>query len=109
MTGPQTPAHATHMLVILTTKGRTLAGGSSRESRIVSAYSPVPPTPWIVLKIMSCTAVCASPEAKEKHVKMKKDIKITALRPKTSESLDTKTENAISASVYASAAQIVFL
>jgi hypothetical protein len=36
-----TPAHATHMLVMLTTKGRTLAGGSSREIRIVSAYKHV--------------------------------------------------------------------
>ena len=75
---------------------------------IVSAYNPLPPTPCKVLNIINSSAVLASPEAKEKHVNMKKEEIIIVFRPKTSESLVTNTAHAISAKVYDSAAQMVF-
>ena len=80
-TGPQTPAIATVVPNEPTTTGRNLGGEISGQITMVSEYSPAPPMPWNVLKMMSWSTVCARPHAREEQVKKKKDARIIILRP----------------------------
>jgi hypothetical protein len=106
--GPITPATAIVKPRILTTKCRYFGGAISGQMTIASEYRPVPPMPCKVLNRISWSTFWEKPQAREKHVKKKKEVRRICLLPNTSASLVKNTAHPMSANMYDKAAQIVW-